>query len=57
MVEGEFESWRQIVASNPEPRWKFVQPNSILHDDGRVELRIYEENSEDIIQSFSEKTL
>ncbi|KAH8590734.1 dipeptidyl peptidase III [Bisporella sp. PMI_857] len=27
VIDGEYETWRRIVASNPEPKWKFVQPN------------------------------
>lgn len=39
----------------PEPRWKFVQANIVLKQDGKVELRVYEESNEGIIQSFAEK--
>ncbi|KAI1502712.1 dipeptidyl peptidase III [Biscogniauxia marginata] len=56
-VDGEYEIWRQIIASNTEPRWKFVQPNTFLADDGTVELREYEANNVGIIQSFFERNL
>ncbi|KAJ5925633.1 dipeptidyl-peptidase 3 [Penicillium verhagenii] len=29
-VDGEFEEWRKIAESNPEPKWKFVQPNTFF---------------------------
>lgn len=38
--------------SNPEPKWKFVQPNTSLKDDDTVELREYEASNEGIIHSF-----
>lgn len=56
-VDGEYELWRQIVASKPEPRWKFVQPNTFLNDLGEVGIRLYEESNEGIIQSFVDKRL
>lgn len=55
VVDGEYEAWRQIVASKPEPGWKFVQANTVLKKDGEVELRVYEESVEGIIQSFAER--
>ncbi len=55
VVDGEYEAWRQIVVSKPQPRWKFVQANTVLKDDGEVELRVYEESNEGIIQSFAER--
>lgn len=56
-VDGEHEIWRQIVASNREPKWKFVQPNTYLKDDDIVGLREYEASNVDIIQSFAERDL
>ncbi|KAI2781585.1 hypothetical protein F4815DRAFT_466724 [Daldinia loculata] len=56
-VDGEYESWRRIVASNPEPKWKFVQPNTFPRDDGTVELREYPASNEGIIQLFFERGL
>ncbi|KAH8708706.1 Dipeptidyl peptidase 3 [Beauveria bassiana] len=54
-VDGQYEVWRKIVASKPEPPWKFVQANTILRDDGHVELKVYEESNEGIIQSFADR--
>ncbi|KAJ5109410.1 dipeptidyl-peptidase 3 [Penicillium angulare] len=56
-VDEEFEMWRQIVVSNPEPKWKFVQPNTFLRADGTVELREYEASNEGIICSFLERNV
>lgn len=56
-VDGTYESWRQIVVSNQEPRWKFVQPNTFIDDEGVVELREYEASNAGIIQSFYERML
>ena len=55
VVDDFFQSWRQIVISNPEPRWKFVQPNTFLREDGTIELREYEASNVGIIQSFFER--
>lgn len=56
-VNGEYEIWRQMVVSNTEPKWKFVQPNTFLTDDGTVEVREYEASNVGIIQSFFERNL
>lgn len=56
-VDGEYEVWRQIVISNPELRWKFVLPNTVLKDDGTVELREYDADNLGIIQSWFERGL
>lgn len=56
-VDGEYEIWRRIVVSNPEPKWKFVQPNTFLKDDGTVKLVEYEASNAGIIQSFFERDL
>ncbi|KAJ5703242.1 dipeptidyl peptidase III [Penicillium malachiteum] len=55
VVDGEYEAWRQIVISNPEPNWKFVQPNTILKENGEVDLKTYQSSNEGIIQSFAER--
>ena len=55
VVDGEYEAWREIVASKPEPGWKFVQANTILQEDGEVDLKVYEKSNEGIIQSFAER--
>jgi dipeptidyl-peptidase-3 len=54
-VDGQFETWRQIVVSKPEPKWKFVQTNTFLQADGTIELREYEASNEGIIRSFFER--
>lgn len=56
-VDGVYEVWRQAVVSNPEPQWKFVQPNTFLRDDGTVELVEYEASNAGIIKSFFERGL
>lgn len=53
-VTGEYEEWRRIVCSKPRPRWKFVQPNTVVEGD-TVEMRVYEESNEGIIQSWVER--
>ncbi|KAI1125551.1 dipeptidyl peptidase III [Nemania abortiva] len=57
VVDGNYEQWRQIVVSNPEPKWKFVQPNTFLEDDGTVRLKEYEASNAGIIQSFYERNI
>lgn len=56
-VDGQYETWRKIVVANKEPKWKFVQPNTFLNEDGTVELREYEANNVGIIKSFYERNL
>jgi dipeptidyl-peptidase III len=56
-VNSQYEVWRKIVASQPEAPWKFVQANTILGEDGQVELKVYEESNEGIIQSFVDRKL
>ncbi|KAF2964127.1 hypothetical protein GQX73_g9456 [Xylaria multiplex] len=56
-VQGIEAVWRKIVASKPEPAWKFVQANTILTDDGKVQLKVYEESDAGIIQSFADRDL
>lgn len=55
-VSGDYEEWRKIVVSHPEPRWKFVQANTFLKHGG-VELKVYEESNEGIIQSWAERAV
>jgi len=55
-VNGDFEEWRQIVCSRPNPRWKFVQPNTFVTGDN-VELKVYEESNTGIIQSWVERDI
>ncbi|KAI1108509.1 dipeptidyl peptidase III [Nemania sp. NC0429] len=56
-VDGIYEKWRQVVLSNPEPRWKFVQPNTFLREDGTVEIKEYDASNIGIIQSFYERNV
>lgn len=56
-VKGEFEVWRQVVASKPKVPWKFVQANTFLREDGEVELRTYDASNEGIIKSFVERDI
>ncbi|KAI0389094.1 dipeptidyl peptidase III [Xylariaceae sp. FL0594] len=58
-VDCEYEVWRRIVVSNPEPKWKFVQPNTFLNEDGggKVELSEYEASDAGIVRSFFERGL
>lgn len=49
-VDGQYEAWRKIVISKPEAHWKFVQANTVLREDGQVELKVYEERNEGIIR-------
>ncbi|KAK4141234.1 peptidase family M49-domain-containing protein [Dichotomopilus funicola] len=54
-VDGIYEEWRQIVVAHPEPQGMFVQANTLLDRNGRVEVKVYEESREGIIQSFAER--
>ncbi|KAK7408799.1 hypothetical protein QQX98_009043 [Neonectria punicea] len=53
-VEGQYEQWRRIVFSEPNPRWKFVQPNTFVKGD-TADMKVYEENHRGIIQSWVER--
>ncbi|KAF1961986.1 dipeptidyl peptidase III [Byssothecium circinans] len=53
-VEGDYEEWRQIFCSKPEPRWKFVQANTFREGDD-VKIKVYEESNKGIIQSWAER--
>lgn len=55
-VDGEYELWRQIVSSKPSPRWKFVQPNTMVNGN-TVNIKVYEESNEGIIQSWAERAV
>ncbi|KAI9376776.1 peptidase family M49-domain-containing protein [Aspergillus egyptiacus] len=54
VVDGMYEEWRQIVCSKPKPRWKFVQPNTVVRDDD-VEVKLHEATNEGIIKSWVER--
>ncbi|MCJ1470681.1 hypothetical protein MMC07_009328 [Pseudocyphellaria aurata] len=53
-VDGVYEEWRKIVVSKPNMRWKFVQPNTFVRGKN-VEVKVYEESNEGIIQSWIER--
>lgn len=53
-VDGVYEAWRKIVVSKPKMRWKFVQPNTFVNGED-VEVKVYEESNEGIIQSWVER--
>jgi dipeptidyl-peptidase-3 len=55
-VDGEYVEWRKAVCAKPEPRWKFVQPNTYVGADG-VGLKVYDESNEGIIQSWAERVI
>ncbi|UKZ47253.1 hypothetical protein TrVGV298_001470 [Trichoderma virens] len=55
-VDGVYEEWRKIVVSKPNMRWKFVQPNTFLTG-GDVEVKVYSETNEGIIQSWAERDI
>lgn len=52
-----YEQWRQIVCSKPNSRWKFVQPNTFIRGGDVVELKVYDESNEGIIQSWAEREI
>jgi len=56
-VEGVYEAWRQVVATRPERRAKFVQGNTkLLYTvKGGAECKEYEESDEGIIQSWVDR--
>ncbi|KAG9250319.1 dipeptidyl peptidase III [Emericellopsis atlantica] len=66
-VDGEYEAWRQVVVSagtdgesslvRTDPGGKIVQANTFLTHDGGVELRVYEQSNEGIVQSFFERAV
>lgn len=55
-VTGIYEEWRQIVSLRPEPRWKFVQPNTFVKGEV-VEIKTYEVSNEGIIQSWVDRNV
>ncbi|KAK7219239.1 hypothetical protein V2G26_007242 [Clonostachys chloroleuca] len=57
VVDGEYETWRQVVVSNPEPKWKFLQPNTFIGENGEIILKEYEPSNAGIIQSFAQRGL
>ncbi|KAL4924082.1 uncharacterized protein BDV17DRAFT_295805 [Aspergillus undulatus] len=56
-VDGVYAEWWEIATSQPKPTLKIAQPNTFVNDDGEVELRLYEESNEGIIQSWAERNV
>ena len=48
-IYSDYEVWRQTVVLKLKPGWKLVQANTILSENGEVELRAYEESNKNII--------
>lgn len=55
-VDGVYEEWRKIVVSKPNMRWKCVQPNTFVRA-GNIEVKVYAESNEGIIQSWAERNV
>ena len=55
-VEGEYLEWRRIVLAKQQPKWVYVQANTIL-DGEHVTLKEYEATPEGVIQSWAERNL
>ncbi|KAM3505486.1 hypothetical protein MY10362_002935 [Beauveria mimosiformis] len=55
-VDGDYEEWRKIVCLKPSQKCKFVQPNPFLNGDS-VEMKVYDESNEGIIQSWAESDI
>ena len=54
-VDGKFLEWRQDVIRHRPPDEVFVQPNTFIDQDGKVQLREYESTIEGVIQSWAER--
>jgi dipeptidyl-peptidase-3 len=54
-VRGEHLGWRETVLANKPAPMVFVQANTFLDQEGRVELREYEATVEGVIQSWAER--
>jgi dipeptidyl-peptidase-3 len=55
-VDGVYEEWRKTVVSKPKMKWKFVQPNTFVTVK-KVQIKVYEESNEGIIQSWAERNI
>lgn len=44
------------MCSKPKPRWKFVQPNTVVSGDD-VDIKLYEATNEGIIKSWVERAV
>jgi len=55
-VDGKYAEWREIVLAQNEPKWVFVQANTMLDRD-RVALKEYEPTREGVVQSWVERAI
>lgn len=53
-VDGEYLTWRDIVVTKNEPKWKYVQANTFLEAESVV-VKEYEATNAGIIQSWAER--
>jgi len=54
-VTKQFESYREVVMRLEQPRKVFVQANTVLSEEGGVELREYEDSVEGMVKSYAER--
>lgn len=54
-VSEEMQSFRGVVMSKKQPRKVFVQANTVLADDGTVELKEYAATCEGLVKSYAER--
>ena len=54
-VEGIFADWRMMVIAKKRPRQILVQANTLLREDGSVELREYEASVRGMVRSWAER--
>lgn len=55
-VDGKYVEWRVIVLAQNEPKWVFVQANTVLKE-GEVTLLEYEPTREGVIRSWVERAV
>ena len=56
-VTEEFAKYRDVVLKKKLPRKQLIQANTILRDDGTVEVKEYEESEVGMIQSFVDRAV
>jgi dipeptidyl-peptidase III len=54
-IPSELLKFRDIVLAKKLPRKQLVQANTIVHEDGSIECREYEESSVGMIESFAQR--
>lgn len=54
-VDGHYLQWRDIVLAKKQPKWKYVQANTFIGEDGNVLLKEYANTDEGIVQSWFER--